>query len=71
MALLTKHESVSSGKEYDTSDLENRSTRLQKKCTFKEFKAVFSYKLSIDSKTSLLQRVINIQKNPLNFGALD
>jgi hypothetical protein len=36
-----KHESVSSSKEYETSDLESRSTRLQKKCTFKEFKAVF------------------------------
>jgi len=36
-----KHESVSPGKEYETFDLESRSTRLQKKCTFKELKAIF------------------------------
>jgi len=34
-----KHESVSSGKENETFDLEDRSTILQKNCTFKEFKA--------------------------------
>lgn len=66
-----KHESVSSGKENETFDLEGRSTILQKKCTFKELKAVFSYGLSIDSKTSLLGTVINIQTNPLNFGVID
>lgn len=49
-----KHESVSSVKEHETFDLENRSTRLEKKRTFKELKRVFSYELSIDSKISLL-----------------
>lgn len=35
-----KHESISSGKEYETSDLESKSTRLEKKCTFKELKTL-------------------------------
>lgn len=38
---LPKHELVSSGKEYETFDLESRSTRLQKKRIFKELKVVF------------------------------
>jgi hypothetical protein len=67
MAVLTKHKSVSSGKEYETSDLENRSTRLQKKCTLKELKVVFPNELLVDSKTSILETAINIQTNPLNF----
>jgi hypothetical protein len=35
-----KHESLSSDKEYETFDFESSSTRLQKKCTFKELKGV-------------------------------
>jgi hypothetical protein len=67
-----KHESLSSDKEYETFDFESRSTRLQKKCTFKELKAVFSYKLIIGNKTSLLETAINIRTNPSNFeGVLD
>lgn len=41
-----KHESLSSGKEYETFDLEIRSTRLQKECTFKELKAVFFLRIN-------------------------